>query len=569
LKYPSSTASFSPRADLFVEAMLRSIPEIRRRPENLKAYRQEEYFESEQYENRPYNWDGSMVMPGDDFGARIYPSERIAPMDLRKPLATYPAARIIVERISALLLGEDRHPVIRCAGDPVSEEFCRGIAEASLLWPVAKTARNLGGTHGSVFLSYGWVNGKPVVEAHRKTECEVLEWADSAHTQPLHVVKAWCVPENTIREGKLACEPVWYAREWRGTKQIENAVIPGYQKLWRFDAQAMNGAGLWALKNEIASEECGVVYVINSPMLGDKPRCDFENCQGLIDQYIMVMNSTTGGTVRNADPTLAVDIPPEANDGEEIRKGGHNVIFGKASYVEISGTSVDAGLKNADRLRVNLFEAACVSMLDPDKLSGVQSGEAMRRLMFPMTENCDGLRSQYGQFGIAKVIDGLLNSAIRIANENKPKQTSTSTNKTPSEGKVFDLPPRVIKEMSDGKEVVKEVIDRDDPGTGGHIYLEWPPYVKDTAHDELQRVQTIQAANGGFPIISPKRAIELAAPFSGVTDAEEEVSQILDGAEQLSEVRLGAMDVGRPAQQSRKGSPPDKTEGDEGASGGT
>ena len=113
------------------------------------------------------------------------------------------------------------------------------------------------------------------------------------------------------------------------------------------------------------------------------------------------------------------------------------------------------------------------------------------------------------------------------------------------------LPPRHVRRTNvdakgDVTTTTDEMIERR-PGLGGTVTLRWPEYFPPSEQDKLAKITTIQAANGGRPVLSPIQAIKSAAPVFGVsTDADEELARILDGARLFADAAAGAIGAREP-----------------------
>jgi hypothetical protein len=574
--------------DPLVGAALRSIGDLLRSPEYVEAERLQSYFDGTQYDGLPFNWDGSLAFESGAAGAHARPvrlDDYVPPLSQRRPPANYPIGRTITRRLTNMLLGEGRFPAVKVDDDPDSEDFLAGVIDATEFKEKMKQARDIAGSARSAWMSWGYMAGAPRVEVHNPRSICVLEWADAAEGVPLHVLKFWSTDQKSVgRGGKLEIKPVWYAREWKGPKVDPSGVrADGYEAIYRYVPGNPNapGGGLSAAYWErvgtaVAIDECPLAWFANVLSL-DSPtvsRGDYEGEEGLIDSLNITLNATINGVAINADPTLCIDLPEgHPATGSEVKKGGYNTIFGRASYLEISGSSVGAGMGAADRVRALVFEGADVAMLDPEKLVGVQSGAAMRQLFIATTQQCDSLRVTTGKGG-TRVLSGLLRLAQRLE-ASPPKEIALTDPITGSpmlgpagepvlvqvRGTEFKIPPRVTTSGAstpNGKSEKIEAITPRKPGRGSLVRLEWPQYFEDTPQDESARLDVIQKANGALPIVSPRTGIEMGKKITHVENVDKELADIIEGERQLADARAGALGFAKEGLAPPSGAPGEK-----------
>lgn len=542
---PSTEALIPPGTPAIVAAALRGAAQMLHWECYQRCDRLEKYFEGTQYDDKPYDWDGSLRSISGIVGVPIPAiAGRVPSMSSRRPGAVYRLGKIMVQRYTALIFGEDGEkgfPAVSCEEDPDSEDFVQAIAEAAELGDVFAEARDAAGIRGTAVLSYAWIDGEPRVEVHNRKQITVLEWLDESRDLPQVVVKIWPTKVPAIGVGGVLIEQAgWMAREWSGPRTqpiAPNAppgsvavVEPGADRIYRYVPEAPMAKARWELTAPpVALDDCPVVWWRNEKREGHDGRGDYEGQEGMLDQLNQALCATAGGTIRNADPTLVLGLDPTANNGEPVRKGGYNAIYAGphgADYLEISGTSTEAGLKTTDKLKAFVLEDGDVTLLDPEKMAGLaQSGEALRRLLFPMVKRAQKLRRQAAS-AIVRVLAGLLRQAQQLA-ATKP-------------GVTFGLPPRVEKTTTAGG--VEQIVSETPrvPGKGKRLTVAWAQMFPPSATDRLQEVQTTQAANGGKPVISMRTGVEVSAPLFDVTDVDQEVADVLDAEEKMADAMAGS-----------------------------
>lgn len=529
--FPPTTSRVPPQVPPIVAAALRSVRAIEEWPEHERAERLRHVFEGCQYDERRYDWDGFVAGSG---GAARVAAANPPPVDQRRPSSRYHLGRLIVRRLTGMVVGEAGFPEVFCETDADAEAFARATAKAASASLRLKEARNDGGATGTAVLSFAWVQGRPVIEVHKREQVTVLEWADVGQQIPARVLKLWtvCEPAVDASSGTLVQRETWMAREWSAPiRTPEGSLVDGIDRSLRFLPEDASGPARWDIVAEVPVDECPVVWITNSAAReGLDGESDFEGLEGLLDSTNYAFSSAVGGTVRNADPTLVMHLNAENNRGAPIRKGGYNVLWSEngASYLEVSGSAAAAALSVTDKARAFALECADVTLMDPEKMSGAaQSGEALRRLMFPMVVRASDLRG-YWTPGILRLLEGLVGQARRLL-AREPRT-------------VFELEPRVTKELvEDDAGVMREQVTSitpQHPGrTGAPLALKWPDFFPDSTQDRLARVQGIQAANGQRPVISLRTGVEAAAPLFGVVDIDQELADIEEGERRMSDAQ--------------------------------
>ena len=584
--YPNRRALMPAQTPALVAATLRSLGDLQELPRYQGMATRHAYFDGAQYDDRSFNWDGSYCGMTSAVGDPVFPPDHVPSFTRRKmPMQIKPQRRI-VSTLTSLVFGEGHFPTARCEDDPKTEDFLAGVVEAGRVDEVMGRGRNLGGVHREVAASWGWVDGLPVFEVHSARWTFVLDWHDFAQKVPRHVVKVWPVEVKTQNEqGLLAIGEGWMAKEWRAPYEQQ----PGAERLYRYvpPSKAVGDAGRWELLDDRPASRCRVAWMTNDASLeGDSGVADFDGEEGLIDGANMTLSAGVNGCALNADPTLCIDLPAGGNDGGQVKKGGFNTInTTDAKYLEISGASVTAALGAVDRLRHYIAEDASVPVHDPEKVKGAVSGAAMKQQDRPTTLKVAGLRRSYGDAGLVRLLQGILEDARELLDNggpDVPAKDELGRDIVDDDGRPvmtraeyeFRIPPRVVrkaKKQPDGtmREEVVERVPRDDPGKGTHIVLVWPDLYPDTPEDQLAKLQAIAQGNGGAPVMSTKTGIELASPITKVQDAEQELADILAQQTKLSDAKAGSLGMMQGGEV-LPGTPPEKPKAESaGASGET
>jgi hypothetical protein len=490
--------------------MLTEIVKPERRRQLLKLT---SYYRCTQHAHKPYMWDGAIA--GYEAPYYVFATEE-PPMAQRQPSQRLDLGKIIVDRLTSFVFGFEHFPAIKVEGDPLAQDFARELAKEAALPVRMIEARNLGGAAGSVALSWGFVNGRPVVEVHVSAFVEVLEWADYERRKPGRVLKAYpYTVREWNREGRAVDVKYWYARYWDTEVDITWPQIPealAKTKAWA-DAEhtlAQHNAGF-----------CPVYWVQNLPDSSDVDgMSDYEGQEDCFDNADILLSATTRGTILNVDPTLVI-MDDEINNEGPIRKGSHWAIHAKnAKYLEVSGSSVTAGLENVMKIRQFELDKASVVLLDPEKLAGAGvSAAALKTRFLPMLAKCDVLREQYGSNAIRAILEDMLKMARRLDTEPREDEDGALVMTR------VKLAPK-IEELDDRTNITER-----NPGTGEHVSLAWPPYFPASWQDRKEAVTTMKEGVGGQPVVSYETAVEALAPVLGVEDPRAELRRIEEDKE--------------------------------------
>lgn len=481
--------------------------------------RHEAFYENRQDRDKAYSWDGYFHGYGEE--ASIKPGWYV-PLSKRRPATTMPLARMIVSRLNSMLFGVQNRPDVLVAGDENAEAFVREVAKESSLWQRMIEARKIGGSSGTVAMSYGYNEGKPRVEVHRGKHCRVLAWQDFPEKIPNVVMKSYEYTKEVFdpESGKAKEKVFFYVRYWDNEVEVIWEQIPekvaktsGWMNVSIPDRVIWHDTG-W----------CPVVWIQNtSNSEDDDGDADYVGSLDDMDQINRLKSASCKGTIANVDPTLVVKQDATKNHGS-VRKGSENAIFsaGGAEYLELQGSSISAAEQKLDSLRQDVLDAAQVILPTPETVTGsVQSAAALRILFAPMTSRCDTLREQYGDRGIVRILTGLLRQAK-------------------ADGVEVNLEPKVDTQTDEEGNQSTNLIEHS-PGEREVIALVWPPYFPATWTDRQAAAQTASAAAGQKAILSQRTAIQSVAQLFGVEDVDAELANIKSEADASLEAEAKAL----------------------------
>jgi hypothetical protein len=502
----------------------------------------ERYFRGQQHDHKVFDFyqrlqkAPSGVQP---LMGGVMSSSYIALTD-RRPAAPVRLARKITKGFTQFVFGRGRWPAIKVVGDTATQSFAEALVRASRMPNVLLRARNLGGSCGTVGLSWRYWEGSPRVQVHNARCVIVHRWADREQLVPAHVSEITQYAQDVWNKKDKCIEKRMFYRRRDWTEQADIAFLDvpeGDEPEWTIDdsddATYVHGDGF-----------CHFVWVQNLPDLDGSCEDGEADLEGLFDNCDMadVIASTLAvGGSQNLDPTLVMSVDKD-KIGRDLSKGSDNAPAlgqgGTAQYLTLPADLINAG---KELLTVELKKAETTAGYiepDPDKIAAAgTSGKALELLYGPMVAVCDTLREQYG-LAIERLLEQMIASAKRrmsAAGEDGELSYSVLVGDVEEEGVelteeevdfVLDLPPLVTEEDVVGEDgqptgerrvVVTEV----HPGQGGDVELAWGPYFPPTAADLQARATALGAAAGGKAILPQRTAVELFAVELGRDPAVE------------------------------------------------
>jgi len=489
--------------------------------------RRESYLRCTQHDHKPFDFYGHFLRFGDLVDIR--PDDYV-PMKRRRPLVRMDLAKVIVESLTAMIFGSDHWPTVAVPGDPEAEDFARELCRASRLPVRMIEARNLGGACGTAILSWGFVQGRPLVEVHQPAHVEVLEWASWPERRPAKAIKVYPYERRVWDvEGKPRDKTYYYARYWDDTVDVT----------WREVPEDVAATGQWTRTPAVVVRHdagiCPVYLVQNLPNSAAVDGwSDFEGQEEGCDSIDVLLSATVTGTTSNVDPTVVIKDTRSNNEGV-VRKGTGHAIYapGGANYLELSGSAVGAARELLRDLRQYELDKAGVVILDAEKMSGAGiSAAAMRTRYARMLAKCDLLLEQYGPV-VTAIIGDMLTVARRLRTVRVGPDGVRYWSKV-------DLPPR-IEETEEGTVAVERT-----PGVSSNVTLSWPPYFPATWQDRKEAAATAKDASGGQQVISRKTAVQAVAGLFGVEDVAREIEAIEEDQEESSRRARDILDAGAP-----------------------
>lgn len=502
----------------------------------------ERFYKCTQHDHKIYDFDGRMTKAGEWWGTQDFIGASLpntyVPMVQRRPSVPYRLGRIVVNRFTSLLFGRGRWPKIDAVGDTDAEDYANALIKAMDLPAVMIRARGLGGSCGTVGLSWKIIGGNPRVSVHSGKFLHVFEWADREDGIPAHVMQLYKTERDVFDHDKKkqVRKTFWVRRDW-----TESADIVFEEVEVRTNAEPE-----WVIAS-IDQHDDGFAHFIwieNLPEEDDLTIDGQPDYEGVYDpmNHVDILNSAVmkGGT-NTVEPTLILKM--EQDEVEVVRRGSDTAIVvgpnGDARYLVIDGASLEAGGKLIDRQAQQILDVVSCVIPDPDKLAAAgMSSIAIKAIYQPMLDKCDVMRTQYGR-AIVRLVS-LVMSVVRsrvsvvVVDENGEEQ--------PVE-EFLNLPPRIVEEEEIGPdgaptgEMRMSSVERT-PGTSENFELVWPPYFPVTDADRQSRVASISTAAGAKPILSQHTAVEQMAAIYEV-DPVQEWQRVVDQTAADAQMQAG------------------------------
>lgn len=550
--------------------------------------RKQTYYDCTNHDSKMYDFDGRVVS-GPRATMAMTGAEKApfyVPLKMRRPSAPVRLTKVITDSFTNLLFGESRFPVFRCEADFDTEDFANTLVKVGELETKMISARNLGGSMGTVGLSWSFREGKPRFDVHNAKNLYVHSWGDREQLLPKHIIEVYLY-EDTIWNGKeFAKQWYWYRRDWTPNADIVFMPCPYEEKIEPFWVPDLTRSYL---------HDDGVPHfewIQNLPSVESiDGLSDYEGLFDASDSLDTMMSVVVRGGTLNLDPTLLLKMDAEQVNRMGIKKGSDNALIvgkdGGAEYMELSGEGLKAGLELIQALRRHALEVAQCIVPDPSEVAaqGVSS-VAIKAMFAPMIGKTNTLRAQYGRAMkrmleiMIEVVRSKLDTPIFVLNPETGEEEATQITLT--------LPPRVVKlpvppplppkpppgpkmvphpqdptqlvpaaedeqseEPEEEEEEEEERIDPEEdpdgaaeeaaekdealepkvklvertPGKGEELDPKWGNYFTPTP-DDLSKVATVfQTVTGGKAFISKQTATEKMAQMLDV-DAQEEIKRV-------------------------------------------
>ena len=503
--------------------------------------RRSSYYECTQHDRKFWDFDGHPINPRTMQPLIGAERSQWVPLKQRRPHTPVRLGKVIVDAFTNIIFGESRFPDIGVEGDDKTEDWLQTAMRVGKLPQKMIQARSLGGSTGSVGVSWCFRDGKPRFEVHHAKNLFVHRWADRLDLVP-EVVSEVYLFSKVKWDGK-GFNKLWYwfRRTWtpEGDYVFKEVVFDREREpVWEID---------WEASTEHQDGVCHLEWIQNLPSENMDGLPDYDGLYENFDHVDLIMSVITRGAMLNLDPTVKIKMDRDEVKRNGIKKGSDNALVvgkdGDADYLELGGQSITSGLELVKELRRYILETAQCIVPDPHEVAaqGVSS-VAIKTMFAPMLAKADILREQYGS-----AVERILQKMERVAREKTrtPYETTsivTEMQPDPLTGEMvetsaevpetvqffIDLPPKMEEQpLTDpltglpGQITQTVAVPRELGPGGGEILLTWGPYFPPTPQDQNQVVTALQLATGGKAVLSQETACESAAKAFGVDPSEE------------------------------------------------
>jgi hypothetical protein len=351
------------------------------RDRQLLLDRHLQYFLTKNNELKTHDWDHFPALKGLDLiqlqqlgeGMGLSKSNCKVNAKSRKPLAEYQIPHAIVTRLTALLFGNGKTPLIESSDETISE-FIKTWEKESGLWTKLSMARNYGGAEGSVVIGlFIDQNGKVKIDVEDAQYC----WPVYKQNKLINLmIKTnpydFCIFDN-INEYHI----------W--TDDVENSISEKTE--WNYEIIPHG------------FDRLPYIFIKNEDILHDYDGLsDYEGNLENFDTINRLMSQTVIGVEANCDPTAVITSQEPDKIPANVPTGASVVLKLQTgdSYqlVEPSGSGASVGIATATEVIERVLQN-CRVVLDEGKASGKTATELQIRETTLREHVCE-LKRQYG-----------------------------------------------------------------------------------------------------------------------------------------------------------------------------
>lgn len=494
------------------------------------------FYDGTQHDHQSAHWDGTPRNTGIHYlNERIeshgfVPTSEI-PNNNRKPDTAFPLGRQIVNRFTAMLLGEGRQPKIVVPSDLETERYLRAVFNASQMWDVLAEARDVAGACGACAIVCVVENGNPTAEVLDPCDCVAI-WDDTVSGWvPKDLIEQRMITKVSYEEGKFQRKQYYRTRRW-----TENATI--YYKDVPSD---------WDKEDPIPIRDtvehglgmCPVTWhqnTRNTKSPEGQPDC--AAAFHLLDQLDRQASQVSKAVIANTDPTLYMKDEATSRFAREgvIRKGHRGVIrttpVGDAKFLEINGDSIKIAMDYLDHIRQEILHTTECVIVEPVSTGPYKSGETIQLLWRSMEARANRLRVPIMQT-VRRICDLWikLGATFGVSRSDKEERSGVV------------LPPYVAAqdtaEPPDQDNENNAVLRSHSVGDGRFVDIQWPPYWDPTAQQVQFMATAMRIAEGS---LSKESRIRHLATYLGIDPAEEFVRLLREEEQEREEARMEFME---------------------------
>jgi hypothetical protein len=430
--------------------------------------------------------------------------QQYIPLRHRRPAVVYNLAKIMVDRSTDMLFGDQHWPAIHIEGDKATEEALEIIVRFSDMKTAWRQAARMGSV-GSVVIIFKIVDGKLYHEVLNAKDC-IPTYHNRVPGRLTQIrEKRQVEGRDLVPYGYDDLEPdamYWYIRDFTEMEEIEYFPVKTEDSTKLGRLLRRNDARSFAHNLGFVPGE----WVRNLP--GDDPmdgESTFEcvlpfqrELDYQISQIGRVFHYTGDPITVLKDPSI---IDTDGTGEGRIRQAGNTIILnaeGDAFNLEVQAEAQRVNIEFLEKLRKYALEVGRGNRADPEKISSSQSGKALALLHKDLIGLVSELRDQYGAMGLVKYLTKIL-IAMEIYHLDYPELKGKKTNPAAT------------------------------------LQLRWGDFFEPTSSDNLTFAQFLTEAitNG---TISKESGTRMIAPLCSIADVAAERKRVED--EEQKEIDL-------------------------------
>ncbi len=430
------------------------------------------YYESRQYDHL-LEWNEC------DNGGNYVPIHK------RRPKVIFNLPKLMCQRLTAKLVGDEVFPSLKVEDDPDTTEYLRMVVKASRIKSKIVLPINHYLNSGSVFIRFYVDEGKFVTEHYLSKYC-YPELNPSGDLKEMKIRYTYEDKKDLDQQGRPKIK--WYQLKLGPLEDVlfDNPDFnPDEEPVFQVVNSVQHNMGFvqgeWMRTSETKGSVDG--YSINEDILG------FSDCLN----YSLSQSDTA--VSYNQDPQLVLKNMDQEEMESLVKSATKSWNLGRdgeAAFLESSLNGVQVADELRDKMKLSVSDLSRVVLMDPEKMAAnAQSGKALEILHGPMVDLVKELRPMLGQSLQSLVLKMGLANLILI------QQGAPSPVTVPPGYKPLSL----------------------------DISLSWPPVFAMTIEDLQKKVSVAQQATSAF-IISEDTATRWVAKDFGVEDIEEERKKI-------------------------------------------
>jgi hypothetical protein len=420
------------------------------RKKELEVY--DEYYENAQYDNLP-QWDDSHAKDGEYIAVRK-----------RQPRIIFNFAKVLIDRVTAKLVGKSVFPALKVEDDPDTTTFIGLVIKASKLKSRIQDAVKLMCRSGSSFMRFFVVDGALMVETYHSKHCYPI-FHPNGTLSSIRIQYVYTDEEDKDGAGKA--KQKWFRMDLAENEDVlfdnpeyKPDSIPKFTPVSTATHNLGFVQGEWFRTTEDKHSPDGI------SLIGDV--LDF------IDELNYSFSQTSQAIGYGQEPQMTFS-GVDAEELENIIKSSSKAWAlgkdGRAAFVEPTMAGVTAATEFRDKCKHAMQDVARIVLLDPEKMvgRGAQSGKAMEIMHAPLIELIDELRPEVEDklsdfvIKMCATIVQLNNSGMQTVVLTPPGWTPESLNITVHWPLVF--PPTVedlnMKVMAASKAVLSRMISQE------------------------------------------------------------------------------------------------------------